>query len=89
MYLYGPSPIARAVDTAFRIYQLILLVRILCSWFPVDRRSKWYWYLYRATEPVLAPFRQYLPPSGGVDFSPILAFIVLQILQEIVMRIVV
>jgi YggT family protein len=35
--------------------------------------------LYRLTEPILQKARQLLPPSGGMDFSPILVFVVLQL----------
>ncbi len=85
---FGPSPLARGIDGLFRTFELVLLVRVLCSWFPIDKRSRWYSYLYRVTEPVLAPFRQFMPPSTGMDFSPILAIVFLQIFQEIVLRIV-
>ncbi|MCB1709602.1 MAG: YggT family protein, partial [Halioglobus sp.] len=33
------------------------------------------------TEPVMAPFRKALPPMGGMDFSPILVFILINIIQ--------
>ena len=37
--------------------------------------------LYQITEPVMAPFRKILPPMGGLDFSPILVFILINIIQ--------
>jgi YggT family protein len=37
--------------------------------------------LYQITEPVMAPFRKLLPSAGGMDFSPILVFILINIIQ--------
>ena len=36
------------------------------------------------TEPALAPFRRMLPSMGGLDISPILAFMVIQLIQSYV-----
>ena len=62
------------------------MVRVLLSWFPVPgspglRRA--YEILHDLTEPVLGFFRRVLPPAvsggAGIDFSPIVAILVLQI----------
>jgi YggT family protein len=37
--------------------------------------------LHQVTEPVMAPFRKALPPMGGMDFSPILVFILINVVQ--------
>ncbi|MBJ7426626.1 MAG: YggT family protein, partial [Ilumatobacteraceae bacterium] len=37
-------------------------------------------WLYKLTEPVLAPVRRALPPMGGLDLSPMLVLILLQVL---------
>jgi len=37
--------------------------------------------LHQITEPVMAPFRKVLPAMGGLDFSPILLFILINVLQ--------
>jgi YggT family protein len=77
----------RLANDVFRLYQLILLARILLSWFPgVDRGHPAVVLLVRITEPYLAPFRRLLPPAAGFDISPIVAFFVLEILQGIVVQ---
>ncbi len=45
-------------------------------------------FLYRATEPVLAPFRRLLPPyrTGGIDLSPLWVLLIIYILQEFLLR---
>jgi len=64
-----------------RLYMLALFVRIIMSWFPIEyRHGEFYRFLFKITEPVLAPFRRLLPPMGGMDFSPLLVFLLLEFL---------
>jgi YggT family protein len=41
--------------------------------------------IYQLTEPLLAPIRRLLPQGGGMDFSPIVAFIVLLVAEQVVL----
>jgi YggT family protein len=65
------------------LWMVILIIRILMSW--VAPRANWsdqpFKFLYMVTEPVMAPFRRIIPPIGGLDLSPMLLFILLQLLQ--------
>jgi YggT family protein len=72
------------VDYAFTLYSFILLARVLVSWFPVDQYNPIVKVLYQLTEPLLAPIRRVLPQTGAIDFSPIVAFVVIVIVQRIV-----
>jgi YggT family protein len=64
------------------IYQLILLGRVLLSWFPnVDRSNPIVQFLYAATEPVLAPIRQMMPPGTMIDFSPLIVFFIIYLIR--------
>ena len=38
-------------------------------------------FIWELTEPVMAPLRQVLPPMGGLDFSPIILFIALNVMR--------
>ena len=38
-------------------------------------------FIWELTEPVMAPLRQVLPPMGGLDFSPIILFIALNVIR--------
>jgi YggT family protein len=70
-----------------QIYMLVLLVRIVLSWFPtsgggfIESAQR---VLIAATEPVLAPLRAVLPPvrlgAVALDLSPIILFIGIQVL---------
>ncbi len=58
-------------------YYIILIFYVVLSWFPSARQSSSYYYLATLVEPYLSRFRQVIPPIGGIDFSPILAFLLL------------
>ena len=75
------------VRTIFELYSFILLARILISWFQVNPYNSIVQLLYQLTEPVLAPIRRLLPPAGMLDFSPIVAFILIRVVEEIVVSI--
>jgi len=68
----------------FEIYSFILLARVLLSWFQVDPYNPVVRLLHQLTEPVLAPIRRLLPMTGPIDFSPILAFILILVVEQIV-----
>jgi YggT family protein len=70
-----------------QLYLLILLGRIVLSWFPVSSdgaMARVQRFLFGVTEPVLAPLRALLPPvrfgAVGIDLSPIIVFFGLNIL---------
>jgi YggT family protein len=71
------------------VYWVILLIRILSSWFPVPPSgpvATAISFIYGVTEPVLRPLRNLLPPirlgAVALDLSPIIVFIVIGILQS-------
>jgi YggT family protein len=66
------------------LYTLFLIIRILLTWFPsvnfYDPPLSW---LAQITDPFLNLFRSIIPPIGGIDFSPILAFLSLNLLKQV------
>ena len=65
-----------------RLYEVILIVRILMSWVNPDPRNGIVRFLYSATEPVLFRVRRLLPYLGGIDFSPLVVILVIYFLQS-------
>lgn len=63
------------------LYFFALLAVIILSWVAPGSNNPALYLLYQLTEPVMAPFRRLLPAMGGIDFSPILVFIVINVLQ--------
>lgn len=70
--------------TFLQIYSALLIIRILLSWFP---NVNWYdppfSILGQLTDPYLNIFRSIVPPLGGMDFSPILALLLIQVVQSV------
>ncbi|HEU5215474.1 MAG TPA: YggT family protein [Gaiellaceae bacterium] len=74
------SSVQTFVNVFISLYALVLFVYILTSWLrlpysPTLNRIQRF--LYDVCEPYLRLFRRLLPSTGGLDFSPILAFIAL------------
>lgn len=81
----------RLLGLAYRVYSLLLLVRVLLSWFPGNRGPayyRWFRVLRRLTDPVLRPVRRYLPPFGGLDLSPLVALMLLGIVHWLLVTLV-
>lgn len=86
------ADIANYVDALFYVYILIIIVYILLNMmFSLGLRtpySRWWdailTFLRDVSEPYLRIFRRIIPTVGMFDFSPILAIIVLGILQQVV-----
>jgi YggT family protein len=69
---------------AIEIYSYMLLAWVICSWFPRLHSSKFYQYLDQLIYPYAQIFRGLIPPIGGFDFSVIVAFLVLSIVQRMI-----
>ncbi len=77
---------AQLVDTLFQLLVLLVFINSLLSFFmspyhPVKEA------LDRLVNPMLAPIRRYLPPTGMMDFSPLILIIFLQVLSNVVSNI--
>lgn len=72
-------------DLLFTLLIFAVIARALVSWLPIDRYHPAIQLLDQITEPILGPLRRVIPPLGGMmDITPIVALILLQILQSIV-----
>ncbi len=69
-----------SIANFLKIYLFLIFVRILVTWFPtVNWMNQVASSLSPITDPYLNVFRSFIPPLGGLDISPILAILVLQI----------
>ena len=79
----------RLIHTAFDIIQFLIIIRVILSWVPHDPHSQWVRLLTNAAEPILRPVRQTVPITPmGVDFSPIVAFILLGFLKKVLLAVI-
>ena len=69
------------------IYTFVLLIRILMTWIPnLDPHNPIVQMLVQVTDPVLEPARRLIPPLGMIDISPIVVFIALSIIRDLLVR---
>jgi YggT family protein len=83
------NPIAALLIQILEIYKWILIAAVIVSWLTafnvINVHNNFVRSLLRIllalTEPVLAPIRRILPAMGGLDLSPIVAFVIIWFLQ--------
>ena len=63
------------------LYFFILIAMIIVSWIAPGSRHPAIELIWQISEPVMAPVRSLLPNMGGIDFSPILVFIGINVVQ--------
>ncbi|MDF2677758.1 MAG: YggT family protein [Bacillota bacterium] len=80
--------IKEALTILIRLIDSLILVRVLLSFFPTLRSSKIAEFVYQMTEPIMAPCRAILDRvglgNGMFDFSPILAFVLLDLIASLI-----
>lgn len=71
----------------FYFYYLLIIIRIFLTWLPnIDWQSQPFAWIRSIVDPFLNIFRGIIPPIGGVlDISPIIAIILLQIMQGLIL----
>jgi len=80
--------IAKVIHWVFFTYTLLLMVRIVGSWFPRFAHHQIMRFVAFYTDPYLNLFRRIIPPIGGaLDLSPLLAYFALQMAENLLLRI--
>ena len=68
-----------------QVYSWLILARVILSWVNPQPRNEILLMVIRVTEPVLAPLRA-LIPLRGIDLSPILAWLLIQLLMRLIVQ---
>jgi len=81
--------IYRAIDYLLIFIQWAIFARVIISWIPIPRDNNIIRLLYQITEPILAPLRSIIQRSAlgrsmMLDFSPVLAFLIISFLRNLV-----
>jgi YggT family protein len=79
------------IDTILGLYVWILIASAILSWLVafnvVNTRNRAVYvigdFLYRVTEPVLAPIRRIMPNLGGLDLSPIIVILIIFFIRNL------
>ena len=75
--------LSNLIQIALIAVWLLVLGRVLLSWVDPGGRSQLAGFVYSATEPILAPIRRVLPPTGMIDLSPLILLILLSVLWRL------
>lgn len=82
--------IYQVIDKLFEVLKWLIFARIILSFLQavvrIDPYNPVIRFIYEITEPIMAPFRRIIPPLGGMDFSPIVLFFVLQFVKSLVLQ---
>ena len=70
------------LGTIFGILWLLVLGRVLISWIDPSGQSRVASFLVQATEPLIAPVRRVIPPTGMFDLSSLVVLLVLGALSR-------
>ncbi|AFY89923.1 MAG: hypothetical protein CLLPBCKN_005458 [Chroococcidiopsis cubana SAG 39.79] len=77
--------LVNTLATFIQIYSVLIIIRILLTWFPsIDWYNQPFAALSQITDPYLNLFRSIIPPLGGIDISPILAILLLNLAGSLV-----
>lgn len=76
--------VSNLLGVLLSVLEIAILIRVLLSWFPIDRSNPIVSLVWQITEPVLAPIRRVLPRLGMIDLSPLAALLVLQFIAQAV-----
>lgn len=80
----------QTIDFALNIFVYLIIASAIYSWLfafnVINTRNPFVaqvgTFLYRVTEPALAPIRRFMPDLGGVDISPIILFIIIYFIRQ-------
>jgi len=79
--------LAKIIDMGLTLYMWLIIGRAVVSWVNPDPYNPIVNFLHRATEPVLAPVRRWIPMGGlGIDISPVIVIMAIYFLQQFLVR---
>ena len=70
------------------VLSFLLIARVLVSWLAPTGGGGIVAFIYRVTEPILAPIRRVIPPTSGIDWSPLVALLLLGIVTRLLSQLV-
>ncbi len=71
----------------FRLYEIIILARVLISWIQVDHYHPVVVWIYRLTEPILSPIRAIIPFERiGIDLSPLVVLLLMGVIKQLLIQ---
>jgi YggT family protein len=78
--------VAELLQLCIYVFLFSIIVQVVLSWLSPDTYNPVTALLHRLNEPLLRPARQLLPPFSGIDLSPLVVIIVLQLASILLVR---
>ena len=79
------AAIGELVVLAFNVFIFAIVIQVIISWINPGTYNPVNALLYSITRPVMGPIQRLIPPVSGIDLSPLVALIGLQILKMLVL----
>ena len=73
------------INLLFQLLTVLILVRAVLSWVQLDPYHPLVRTLRQITDPLLVPIQRIVPPISGIDISPIVALILIEVLRRLVL----
>ncbi len=80
--------LVQIIEVAFRVLELLIIARVLLSWIRIGYENPIVRFIYETTEPILAPIRKMMPGNMMIDFSPLIAILILQLIEMLVFNLI-
>ncbi len=81
-----PTLLVTFLQMLVTLFLLLLLARVVLSWTNPMGGGALTAFIYQATEPILAPIRRVLPPTGGIDWAPMIVMLLLGVILRVIGR---
>jgi YggT family protein len=76
------------IELLFNILQFAIIIRALLSWFNPREDNPLVRILFDITEPILAPLRRIVPRLGMVDITPLVAILLMSVIQQVLYQVI-
>jgi len=80
--------LGQLIHYASVVYIVLIIARAIMSWVSPSFGNPLVRWVYRATDPLLRPIQSIVPALGGIDFSPVIAIILVQLAERLLLSLI-
>ncbi|MGK0288608.1 MAG: YggT family protein [bacterium] len=86
MFIQTGNPIITILHLLLSICSFAIIIRAILSWINPDPMNPIVRFIHKITDPILKPIQSIIPSFAGMDISPILALVLIQFIQRLLLR---
>ena len=83
--------LVQIIHSLFNFYSTLIFIYIILTWIPMNPNG-WLADIGSVLESIVGPylnfFRRFMPPMGGIDFSPVIAVLALTLIERLLVGII-